>query len=205
MYLLTTPTFHPLVLCFLRCDDRCCYPKYKSYSYYRLLLLWCMESFLRILRSTTCKFLKHSMFCYIKTYLEFRNYTFAAFFFFVFNKKNIIRWYYWCCPISWTLYGLVASHFGDLHNKPIDDEHGTILKTSTSFGSDFVTFLLESEPQTFEEAMLSSDSTFWKEAVNSEIESILCNHTWELVGLPPGNKPLGSKWIFKRKMKHVEL
>ena len=49
--------------------------------------------------------------------------------------------------------------------------------------------------------MLSSDSSSWKEAVNSEIESILSNHTWELVDLPPGNKPLGLKWIFKRKMK----
>ena len=49
--------------------------------------------------------------------------------------------------------------------------------------------------------MLSSDSTFWKEAVNSKIELILSNHTWELVDPPPGNKPLGSKWIFKRKMK----
>ena len=49
--------------------------------------------------------------------------------------------------------------------------------------------------------MLSSDSTSWKEAIYSEIESILSNHTWDLVDLPPGNKPLGSKWIFKRKMK----
>ena len=65
--------------------------------------------------------------------------------------------------------------------------------TPTSFGSDFVTFLLESEPQTFKEAMLSSDSTSWKEVVNSEIESILSNHTWELVDLPPGNKYLGFK------------
>ena len=68
-------------------------------------------------------------------------------------------------------------------------------KTSTLFGSDFVTFLLESEPQTFKEAMLSSDSTSWKEAYNSAIESILSNHTWELVDLLPGKKPLGSKWI----------
>ena len=30
---------------------------------------------------------------------------------------------------------------------------------------------------------------------------ILSNHTWELVDLPPGNKPLGSKWIFKKKIK----
>lgn len=37
--------------------------------------------------------------------------------------------------------------------------------------------------------------------MNSEIESILQNHTWELVDLPPRCKPLGYKWIFKRKMK----
>ena len=49
--------------------------------------------------------------------------------------------------------------------------------------------------------MLSCDSIYWNEAGNSEIESILSNHICELVYLPPGNKPLGSKWIFKRKMK----
>ncbi|PHU23215.1 hypothetical protein BC332_08322 [Capsicum chinense] len=49
--------------------------------------------------------------------------------------------------------------------------------------------------------MSSSDSSFWKEAINSEIDSILSNHIWELVDLPPGNKSLGSKWIFKRKIK----
>ena len=74
-------------------------------------------------------------------------------------------------------------------------------RTSTSFGPDFVTFLLDNEPRTFKKAMSSSESLLWKEAVNSEIESILNNHTWELVDLPPGNKPLGSKWIFKRKIK----
>ena len=45
------------------------------------------------------------------------------------------------------------------------------------------------------------EAPLWKEAANSEIESILQNHTWELVDLPPGCKPLGYKWIFKRKMK----
>lgn len=24
------------------------------------------------------------------------------------------RWYFWICPVSWTLYGLVGSQFGDL-------------------------------------------------------------------------------------------
>lgn len=23
-------------------------------------------------------------------------------------------WYYWICPVAWTLYGLVASQFGDV-------------------------------------------------------------------------------------------
>jgi len=24
------------------------------------------------------------------------------------------RWYYWACPVAWTLYGLLASQFGDI-------------------------------------------------------------------------------------------
>ncbi|GKV35777.1 hypothetical protein SLEP1_g43996 [Rubroshorea leprosula] len=27
------------------------------------------------------------------------------------------RWYYWMCPVAWTLYGLVVSQFGDLKNQ----------------------------------------------------------------------------------------
>lgn len=26
-------------------------------------------------------------------------------------------WYYWACPVAWTLYGLIASQFGDLDIK----------------------------------------------------------------------------------------
>nr|GEY87912.1 retrotransposon protein, putative, Ty1-copia subclass [Tanacetum cinerariifolium] len=41
----------------------------------------------------------------------------------------------------------------------------------------------------------------WKDAIKSEIDSILQNHTWELIDLPPDCKPLSYKWIFKKKMK----
>ena len=61
--------------------------------------------------------------------------------------------------------------------------------------------MLEDEPQNFKEAMSTPEAPLWKKVVNSEIESILQNHTWELVDLPLGCKPLGYKWIFKRKMK----
>ncbi|XP_058112145.1 pleiotropic drug resistance protein TUR2-like [Magnolia sinica] len=27
------------------------------------------------------------------------------------------RWYYWACPVAWTLYGLVASQFGDISKR----------------------------------------------------------------------------------------
>ncbi|GJT54841.1 zinc finger, CCHC-type containing protein [Tanacetum coccineum] len=42
---------------------------------------------------------------------------------------------------------------------------------------------------------------FWKEAIDDEIGSIINNNTWVLSDLPLGCKPLGCKWIFKRKMK----
>ncbi|GJU23853.1 zinc finger, CCHC-type containing protein [Tanacetum coccineum] len=39
-----------------------------------------------------------------------------------------------------------------------------------------------------------------KEAIDDEIGSIMENNTWVLSVLPPSCKPLGCKWIFKRKM-----
>ncbi|KAL0418531.1 UNVERIFIED_CONTAM: Retrovirus-related Pol polyprotein from transposon TNT 1-94 [Sesamum radiatum] len=59
----------------------------------------------------------------------------------------------------------------------------------------------ENEPRTINEALSSPEAPFWKEAINNEIESIMQNHTWELVDLPSGSKPLGCKWILKRKYK----
>ncbi|XP_030545028.1 pleiotropic drug resistance protein 1-like [Rhodamnia argentea] len=35
------------------------------------------------------------------------------------------RWYYWACPVSWTLYGLVVSQFGDVKTR-LDDTGGTV-------------------------------------------------------------------------------
>ncbi|GJZ96801.1 putative reverse transcriptase domain-containing protein [Tanacetum coccineum] len=59
----------------------------------------------------------------------------------------------------------------------------------------------KNEPTSYREAITSSEGQQWREAIKSEIESILQNHTWELVALPPGCKALGYKWIFKNKMK----
>ena len=49
--------------------------------------------------------------------------------------------------------------------------------------------------------MTSFDAPLWKEAINSDIESIMYDHNWEIVDLPPSAKTIGCKWIFKRKLK----
>ncbi|GJV26857.1 zinc finger, CCHC-type containing protein [Tanacetum coccineum] len=65
---------------------------------------------------------------------------------------------------------------------------GKRVRKAKSYGSDFQLYLVEG----------SRDQ---KEAIDDEIGSIMENNTWVLSDLPPGCKPLGCKWIFKRKMK----
>ena len=90
----------------------------------------------------------------------------------------------------------------DSQSKEIEDEEPRRSKRTRfekTFGPDFVTFMLESEPRTYQEAVSSTEGPLWKEAIRSEVDSILQNHTWELVDLPPGCKPLKSKWILRGK------
>ena len=83
----------------------------------------------------------------------------------------------------------------------VEPRRSKMAKTSKSFGLNFLTYMLEDKSQNFKEAIFTPEVPFWKEAVNSEIESILQNYTWKLVDLPLGCKPLGYKWIFERKLK----
>ena len=82
--------------------------------------------------------------------------------------------------------------------EPRRSKRGRIQK---DFGEDFFTFLVEGDPSSFQEAMDSPESPFWKEAIDNEIKSIMENHTWILTDLPPGCKPIGCKWIFKKKLR----
>nr|KAJ0193166.1 hypothetical protein LSAT_V11C800430830 [Lactuca sativa] len=63
----------------------------------------------------------------------------------------------------------------------------------------FFAINLDDDPKTFTESMTSRDAPLWKEAINDEMGSIMCNGTWDLIDLPKGKRPIGSKWIFKRK------
>jgi hypothetical protein len=60
---------------------------------------------------------------------------------------------------------------------------------------------VDNTPTTIEEAFSSPDADLWKEAVRSEMESIMSNGTWEVVDRPYGCKPIGCKWVLKKKLR----
>src|SRR5436853_4676291 len=57
----------------------------------------------------------------------------------------------------------------------------------------------QDEPSTYAEAVTGPDSEKWLEAMKSEMESMYANQVWTLVDPPEGAKPIGCKWVFKRK------
>ncbi|KAK1406226.1 hypothetical protein QVD17_41515 [Tagetes erecta] len=61
----------------------------------------------------------------------------------------------------------------------------------------FATSLNKSvEPKTSKEALTDIN---WVNAMNKEMEALNRNHTWDLVELPVGRKPIGCKWVYKIK------
>ncbi|KAJ9556119.1 hypothetical protein OSB04_010733 [Centaurea solstitialis] len=56
------------------------------------------------------------------------------------------------------------------------------------------------EPANYKEAMASLEAAKWKEAMNSEIQSMCDNLVWTLVDIIPGQRTVGCKWIFKKKI-----
>jgi hypothetical protein len=55
------------------------------------------------------------------------------------------------------------------------------------------------EPSTFNDAIKSEQNEEWQQAINAELLSIWKNKVWHQDELPPGVKPLTTKWIFKIK------
>ena len=55
------------------------------------------------------------------------------------------------------------------------------------------------EPTTYEESLNSLESDQWLKATKSEMYSMYTNQVWTLVDPTEGIKPIGCKWIFKKK------
>ncbi|WJZ99452.1 hypothetical protein VitviT2T_017897 [Vitis vinifera] len=70
-----------------------------------------------------------------------------------------------------------------VYESNIPDIHKNTIMESRN--ASFFEDVFPCEPQTFKEAVNSTEGLMWKEAIKSEIDSISQNHTWELVDLPP--------------------
>ena len=71
-------------------------------------------------------------------------------------------------------------------------------RTEKSLGDDYIIYLVDEEPCTLSEAYASTDAEYLREAVCSEMDSIIYNGTWKITDLLAGCQPMGCKWIFKR-------
>lgn len=87
---------------------------------------------------------------------------------------------------------------------PEEDDNETPTRSkrqriAKSFGDVFIVYLVEDTLKIINEAFASPDADYWKEAIRSEMDSIMANDTWEVVDRSYGCKPVGCKWIFKKK------
>lgn len=85
-----------------------------------------------------------------------------------------------------------------------EDEEGEDVQEQGGEDQDYEEFALVVNsggelPTSFKSAMESDDASNWKEACDSELESLKKNETWDLVPLPAGRKAITSKWVFKVK------
>jgi hypothetical protein len=56
------------------------------------------------------------------------------------------------------------------------------------------------EPLTFDEAISGPDASLWKEAIDSELNALIKNETWEVVPKQSSMREISVKWIFKHKL-----
>ena len=55
------------------------------------------------------------------------------------------------------------------------------------------------DPYPYEQAMNDIDAHHWVKAMKSELDSMYSNQVWDLVKAPNSIKPVGCKWVYKRK------
>ena len=65
--------------------------------------------------------------------------------------------------------------------------------------------VVNDEPMTYNEAMLSKNSKQWQEAMQEEMLSLKENNTWTLVDLPSGHKAIDNRWVFHVKQQPNSL
>ena len=51
------------------------------------------------------------------------------------------------------------------------------VRKEKNYGKDFLVYIVKNEPVSYYDAIKSIDAPFWLKAINSELDSIISNHT----------------------------
>uniref|UniRef100_A0A2N9ILE2 Reverse transcriptase Ty1/copia-type domain-containing protein n=1 Tax=Fagus sylvatica TaxID=28930 RepID=A0A2N9ILE2_FAGSY len=90
----------------------------------------------------------------------------------------------------------------EINNTPVSHRSGRIIRPPGRFtflGEAYEAILEITESDPKEEAINDIDANHWLKAMDSKLGSMYSNKVWELVVAPSGIKPIGCKWIYKRK------
>ena len=60
-------------------------------------------------------------------------------------------------------------------------------------------FMYETSPKKFTEAVSIENAKNWTSAMNEEMEALMENDTFELVELPSGKSTIGGRWVYALK------
>ena len=80
----------------------------------------------------------------------------------------------------------------DINAPPISEKRASYYRNER-------VMLMDKGPRTYNEAMKSSNSDKWLEAMESEMKSLERNNVWELVPLPKERKLVDCRWVLGRK------
>ena len=91
-----------------------------------------------------------------------------------------------------------------IQNILVPQRSGRLVRLPSHYGHEGeVQFLVsvtnQVDPLTYRDAMDDSNKDKWQDAMNQEMESMYSNFVWELVDPSEDVRPIGCKWIFKRK------
>ncbi|PKI34410.1 hypothetical protein CRG98_045199 [Punica granatum] len=81
---------------------------------------------------------------------------------------------------------------GRIHHEP--ERYGFLVTRDND-----VLLVYNDEPTTYAEAVTDPYSEKWLDVMRSEMEFMYTNQVWTLVDPPEGVKPIGCKWVFKKK------
>ena len=70
----------------------------------------------------------------------------------------------------------------------------------SAFYSNFSLSITDDDPRTVKEAVDLEDGKLWREAMVDEMAYLHKNEAWDLLELLVGRKPIGNKWMFRKKM-----